>query len=1066
MNWGKYKASEYEMQALHLAKSGLKHYIFQLYTKERQKSSVMNVSTSNTPAERTGRIGQYRIIRKIGSGGTGDVYLCRHIILENSYAVKVLHNSGNAEAQGRMLREARIARRIRHRNLVPVLDANVSVSGDTAYIVMEYIDGETLDTLLADGPLPEAAALYICRCVTLVLIEAAKHGIVHRDIKPANILIDRNGEVKLTDLGIAKVDQTNIRCDEPATCEESLLGTPDYASPEQLRDSSSVDVRADIYSLGATLYHMLSGQKPFSGSGVFNLMAQVLEENPPELQNVSTGTASLVRRMMAKDPAERPQSAFLLMKELRKVSRHSARQTPEIRRFLSGSTRRIFSIQNFRFLRRVRDIFIIAGSLFFALMICAYLWNTFKSRIIKPEKQSVTALVEQRSAEVLAEQYKTGRVTAVELISAVAGINDVSAARSVLNVLPELVRDKKYASLWLDRCSGRKHRELLKLLLADKLDVNAAVTADGTPAAFRRELFFDAELLRLLLRNGLNTAVTDRAGRTPLIRLAEFRTSNPECAGILLKTGVPLNARSRANVSAFNAAAASGNIRLARYLLSKKINLVPEDIQNIPDIYTLKSELAPLIAELVKKNTPVVQVPKRTVVSEKKQVTPVPEVKTVQEKKAVVIVSVPQHTATPEYLAKAEAEKNKCARQRNMRLERKKGIDPALNQKFKRKLEVYIQTSPSGRVPLLEEKMYIDNVIAELEAGKVDPDMAVGREQRPLLLVVIDGLLLPRRKLFEVLLASGADPDSVPLPEDRKMRMQIFEAGRSRFAPGEFSRVLSGYDPDWKSAAVMLLRGADPAEKDPVTGDNAFHRAAGLGNVEFLKLLIDSGRKGWLDVNRDGVTPFQLAVISGKGKTAHLLKKSFPDSKATGAMYNTGALFRAIEKDDPGETAYRLMLDSDPQKVNAMRLNALQYAARIGSIRAAQILLEHKVPPDKCQGDTPLLLAVKNANSELFCLLVSYGAAPDIEVTDIFGRPSLLFTEIFRKFSGDPEVLHQCFDTMLKHKWNPLVKTPVGDTPLDWMEKWNTGTPDVRKLLRSAVPGAENEETDTVSENL
>ena len=476
----------------------------------------MNASTSNIHSERTGRIGQYRIIRKIGSGGTGDVYLCRHIILENSYAVKILHNSGDAEAQGRMLREARIARRIRHRNLVPVLDANVSVSGDTAYIVMEYIDGETLDTLLADGPLPEPAALYICRCVTQVLIEAAKHGIVHRDIKPANILIDRSGEVKLTDLGIAKVDKGSIRYDEPATCEESLLGTPDYASPEQLRDSSSVDERADIYSLGATLYHMLSGHKPFSGTGVFNLMAQVLEDDPPELSGVSSGTADLVRRMMAKNPADRPQSALLLMKELRKVSRRSVRQTPEIRRFLSGSTRRLFSIQNFRFLRKVRDIFIIAGSLFFALMVCAYLWNTFRSRITKPEKMSVVHLVEQCSIDTLGKLYKEGRFNAFELISAVAKVNNSISSVQVLNALPELAADKKYASYWLERCSGKAHRELLKLLLERKFDVNAAVLADGTPAAFRRELFLDVELLRLLLRNGLAVDVTDRSGRQKL----------------------------------------------------------------------------------------------------------------------------------------------------------------------------------------------------------------------------------------------------------------------------------------------------------------------------------------------------------------------------------------------------------------------------------------------------------------------------------------------------------------------------------------------------------------------
>lgn len=1000
------------------------------------------------------RIGQYRIIRKIGSGGTGDVYLCRHIILDNSYALKILHNSGDPAAQGRMLREARIARRIRHRNLVPVLDANVSVSGDTAYIVMEYVDGETLDTLLADGPLPEPAALYICRCVTQVLIEAAKHGIVHRDIKPANILIDRNGEVKLTDLGIAKVDQASVRYDEPATCEESLLGTPDYASPEQLRDSSTVDERADIYSLGATLYHMLSGRKPFSGTGVFNLMAQVLEENPPELKDVSPGTAALVARMMAKDPADRPQSAFLLMKELRKLSRRSIRQTPEIRRFLSGSTRRIFSIRNFRFLRRVRDIFITAGSLFFALMICAWLWHTFF-------KEKMT--VQENSGVSLLSEYRSGKLSAPELISGVIKLNDTAFAGKVLQEHPELVTDKKYTKIWLNGCLGKKHRELLKLLLSRKLDINGAVLANGTYPAFNRELFFDASLLRLLLGSGLDTAVRDSSGRTPLIRLAEFRTSKTECAALLLKSGVPLNARSRTNTNAFNAAVSSGNIPLARYLLKRKIELTPEDIGRIPDIYVLKNELAPRLAEQKKK---VEEKPEKQVAAKQAEpvrITPAVPEKPVETKAPTAKVI---RTASAEFLAKAEAEKRKCAELKNERLERKKSIDQTVDQKFRRKLEVYIQTRPAERVPMTEERLFIDKVISELEAGAADADTVVGKEAKPLLQVVADGLLPPRRRLFAALLKSGADPDSIPLPDDRAMRTVILESGRSRFAAGEFSRVLSGYDPDWKNASVMLLRGADPAEKDPVTGDNAFHRASGLGNTEFLKLLIASGKPGWDAENKRGLTPYQLAVASGKGETAHLLKKSFPESRASGAMYNSGALFRAIETNDPGETAYRLMLDSDPQQLNAMQLNALQYAAKIGSVKAAQVLLENGVDPDKCAGDKPLKFAVENADSELFILLVSHGADPDIETVDVFGRKSLLFTGIFRHFAGVPDKMYQCFEAMLKHKWDPQVKTPDGDTPLDWMEKWNAGSEDIRKLLRESIKETDGAVKEENSEDL
>ena len=518
-----------------------------------------------------------------------------------------------------------------------------------------------------------------------------------------------------------------------------------------------------------------------------------------------------------------------------------------------------------------------------------------------------------------------------------------------------------------------------------------------------------------------------------------------------MRSGVALNARSISGINAFNAAVASGNIRLARYLIGKKITLTPDDIRKIPDIYTLKSELAPRLAQLHKKLP--VEVKDKPVSVDKKIATAekLPVRKELTKEQPVKPKKI-ERKATAGFLAQAEAEIQKCKQLKNLRIDRKKSIDAAFNQKFRRRLEVYIQTAPAGRVPLAEEKIYIDQVISTLKGGSADSDMVVGRDQRPLLQVVLDGSLPPRRKLFGALLDSGADPDSAQLPDDRKMRMKMLEAGRSKFAPGEFVRVLSGYEPDWDSALIMLLRGAEPAEKDPVTGDNAFHRAAGLGNIEFLKQLVASGRQGWDVKNLAGHTPFQLAVISGKGETAHLLKKSFPESSASGAMYNIGALFRAIEKDDPGETAYRLMLDSDPYKVNALRLNALQYAAKIGSFKAARVLLEHRVSPDKYTGDSPLKLAVWNADSELVCLLVAHGADPDIEVVDIFGRKSLLFTEIFRRFAAEPEKMYQCFEALIKNKWDPHIKTPDGDTPLVWMEKWNAGTADVRELLRSGKP--------------
>ncbi len=273
--------------------------------------------------------GKYKIERCLGIGGMGEVYLATHSFLGTSCAIKLLKKDVTVreEDKQRLLREARLASSIHHQNLIAVLDADIDPATGMLYIVMEYVDGISIDQILTNGPMQEERVLQIIRQVAEALQAAAEMHIVHRDIKPANIMLSSKGKVKLADLGIAKAESDSSMT---LTMDNAILGTPHYASPEQLRSSHKVDVRADIYSLGASMYHMLSGQYPFPGDTVFSIMAQVLEQEPKPLQKlaeVSTPTAQLISEMMAKNPDARPSDMTELIARIDRILQFQSRQT-------------------------------------------------------------------------------------------------------------------------------------------------------------------------------------------------------------------------------------------------------------------------------------------------------------------------------------------------------------------------------------------------------------------------------------------------------------------------------------------------------------------------------------------------------------------------------------------------------------------------------------------------------------------------------------------------------------------------------------------------------------------
>jgi len=271
-------------------------------------------SSSSQPIE------GYELLKKLGEGGMGAVYLARQKSMDRLVALKILRRNlaRNQDFVGRFVREARLAGKLDHENLVRALD--VGESGDYHYLAMEYVDGRNLSALLREkGVLPEKEALELVLQVARALEYADSHKIIHRDIKPDNIMLTADGVAKLTDLGLAKQTGSETHITQTGV----MVGTPHYVSPEQARGEQDVDIRGDIYSLGATLYRLVTGSTPFEGSTAAVVMTKHLNEEPPPPRevnpNVSHNTSRIIYRAMAKNREVRYQTPAELIADLRAV---------------------------------------------------------------------------------------------------------------------------------------------------------------------------------------------------------------------------------------------------------------------------------------------------------------------------------------------------------------------------------------------------------------------------------------------------------------------------------------------------------------------------------------------------------------------------------------------------------------------------------------------------------------------------------------------------------------------------------------------------------------------------
>ena len=250
-------------------------------------------------------VGPYRIMNKLGQGGMATVYKAYHARLDRYVALKVLHPAFHEDETftGRFQREARVVAKLEHPNIVPVYD--FAEHENRPYLVMKYIEGETLKASLSRGSLNTAEIIRIVESVGLALTYAHKQGILHRDVKPSNVLISPDGKIYLADFGLARIAQAG----ESTLSSDAIMGTPQYISPEQARGDKDLDEGTDIYSFGVMLYEMVVGEVPFNADTPFSIIHDHIYTPLPMPRsinkNVPEGMERVLLKALSKERADR-----------------------------------------------------------------------------------------------------------------------------------------------------------------------------------------------------------------------------------------------------------------------------------------------------------------------------------------------------------------------------------------------------------------------------------------------------------------------------------------------------------------------------------------------------------------------------------------------------------------------------------------------------------------------------------------------------------------------------------------------------------------------------------------
>src|SRR5258705_1802473 len=285
------------------------------------------------------RFGAYEILTSIGSGGMGEVYRARDTRLDRIVAIKVLptHLADRSDLRERFEREARTIASLNHPHICTLFDIGQQDGID--YLVMEYLEGETLVQRLLKGPLPLEQVLQCSIEISDALDKAHRKGVTHRDLKPGNIMLTKSG-TKLLDFGLAKLKQEAAPANtelsqmptmnDPLTAQGTIVGTLQYIAPEQL-EGKEVDARTDIFAFGAVVYEMATGKRAFEGKSQASLIAAILEREPPTMSSLQPMTPPaldrVVKRCLAKETDERWQSANDLTNELKWIAEGGSQVT-------------------------------------------------------------------------------------------------------------------------------------------------------------------------------------------------------------------------------------------------------------------------------------------------------------------------------------------------------------------------------------------------------------------------------------------------------------------------------------------------------------------------------------------------------------------------------------------------------------------------------------------------------------------------------------------------------------------------------------------------------------------
>ena len=311
-------------------------------------------------------ISHYRILEKLGAGGMGEVYLAEDTTLNRKVAIKFIQPSSaaNDEANRRLFREARAAARLDHPNICAIYE--VGEEAGIRFIVMQYVEGVTLDRRIKKQPLDLSQTLAIAAEVADALRDAHAHGIIHRDIKPSNIIVTPRGQAKVMDFGLARIAAGAAQADAETlsalTTPEAVIGTVPYMSPEQVK-GDHLDTRSDIFSFGVTLYEAATGQRPFASESPAATVSAILTHEPPPLARFSADVPEQLQRIVGKclekDRERRYQSAADLVVDLEHLRRETqSRPSP-------AATARIVATP----LQRARRIFAMVPAVLGALLV-------------------------------------------------------------------------------------------------------------------------------------------------------------------------------------------------------------------------------------------------------------------------------------------------------------------------------------------------------------------------------------------------------------------------------------------------------------------------------------------------------------------------------------------------------------------------------------------------------------------------------------------------------------------------------------------------------------------------